>query len=112
MILYLTIFSSILFLFYGLQCLFTKQRMEEFERYDLFKFRKLIGILETLGGAGLIIGYYFSQTIFLVASGGLTALLMAAVYTRLKAKDPFIQLIPALGLLIVNAAIFTLYLLT
>jgi hypothetical protein len=75
--------------------------VEEFKRYKMEKFRKLTGYLEVLGGSGLLIGLYFSPIYFL-SSAGLFLLMLLGVVTRIRVRDPFLEMIPAILLLIIN----------
>lgn len=103
MLLILTIISAALFIFYGLLCITTQHMVKEFERYGVAKFRDLVGYLELLGGLGQIVGYFYSFPLYVFASTGLTLLMLMAVVLRVKLKDPLIQIIPAAGLLLINA---------
>jgi len=44
------------FAIYGAQCLFSASMQAEFIRFGLERFRVLTGILEVLGGVGLLVG--------------------------------------------------------
>ena len=105
MFFFITIFSSIIFLIYGLLCLFTNHMSEEFKRYGLSQFRLLVGTLELLGGLGLIVGYYYHDYIFLLSSVGLSLLMLLGVGVRLKIKDEMINIFPAFILMILNIVI-------
>ena len=105
MLLLISICSSILFIFYGFLCVFSQKMVTEFERYGLARFRVLVGLLEIFGSIGLIVGYFFSPAIQLVSSVGLTILMILAVQLRVRLKDPFIEILPAFGLMIINGMI-------
>ena len=98
----LNLVSAIPFFLYGLHCLFSKKMVLEFERYGLAKFRVLTGILEISGALGQIIGLWVPQ-ISLLASLGLTLLMICGVGARWRIKDPIICFIPAVALGLVNA---------
>ena len=97
----LTFVSAVIFIFYGVLCLSTNHMMKEFQRYGLSKYRRLTGVLELLGGIGLIVGLEF-PLILTVSSGGLGTLMFLGGMTRMRVKDPIIELIPALILMVVN----------
>lgn len=78
---------------------------EEFKRYNLERFRTLTGFLELLGGFGSIIGLYIGP-IFFISTGGLSLLMFLGVITRLKVKDSFFQIFPALTLMLLNIYLF------
>lgn len=76
----------------------------EFKRYGLSRFRMLTGILELLGGLGLLLGQY-SPLLLLVSSSGLSLLMFLGLIVRIKTKDSLIQTLPALILMIINLKI-------
>ncbi len=97
----LTFVSAVIFIFYGVLCLSTDHMMKEFQRYGLAKYRRLTGVLELLGGIGLIVGLE-SRLLLTVSSGGLATLMFLGGMSRLRVKDPKIELIPALILMVLN----------
>jgi uncharacterized membrane protein YphA (DoxX/SURF4 family) len=94
-VLFLSMFVAVSFIVYGLLCLTSKYMKSEFQRYGLAKYKNLTGILEILGGVGILIGLWHRQ-IFLVSSFGLTILMILGVITRTRIKDSFIQTLPAI----------------
>lgn len=102
---YLILISSILFLGYGCLVLSTDHMCQEFERYGLSKFRTLTGVLELLGGFGSLVGILY-PAILLLSAGGLSLLMFLGCLTRIKARDPWVQIIPALVLMVLNGFIF------
>ena len=96
--------SISLFLYYGLACLFADGMVEEFKRYGLPHFRKLIGALEVAGAAGLLAGYLAPTLSFLSASG-LSVLMLLGLAVRVKVRDSFFEMVPAAVLLLLNAFI-------
>ncbi len=66
----LVIFSGISFVTYGALLFISPVMQNEFKRFELERFTKLIGLLELLGGVGLLVGLKY-QFILLIASGGL-----------------------------------------
>lgn len=97
--------SAISFIFYGLLCLLTDHMKAEFSRYGLSQFRELTGVLELVGGIGLLVGKYYSPSILILSSAGLSLLMFLGVIVRLKTKDPILQIIPAFVLMLVNIQI-------
>lgn len=74
----------------------------EFVRYGYDRHRVLIGGLQLLGAAGLVLGLIIP--IFgALAAGGLAAQMLAAVIVRIKIHDSLLQMTPALAYLLVNA---------
>jgi hypothetical protein len=96
--------SAIAFIFYGLLILVTDHMKIEFRRYGLSQFRMLTGALELLGGAGLLLGFYYLPLLILSA-GGLALLMLLGVIVRLKTRDPLDEIIPAFILMLMNIAI-------
>lgn len=89
------------FLYYGLAVLFTGAMVDEFARYGLPQFRKLTGVLEVLGAAGLIAGY-FIPGLTAAASGGLALLMLLGVIVRFRSGDSASQALQAFAMLLVN----------
>lgn len=78
---------------------------EEFKRYDLERFRLLTGILEVAGGLGILVGFVFNP-LYLFSTLGLGLLMGLGLLARIRAKDPVIQMVPALALMIINFWLF------
>lgn len=97
--------SSLSFLVYGALCVFSDHMKNEFTRYGLLKFRRLVGVLELCGGLGLLVGLLF-KPILLLSAAGLSVLMTLGIGTRLRVRDRPIEIIPAVALLWVNLAIF------
>ena len=91
----ITWFSSLAFIYFGMNCFYSDFIIAEFIRYDLPSYRKLTGILQLLGATGLLIGLYFSPILLLLASIGLCLLMLAGFIVRLKINDNFIQSSPS-----------------
>ncbi len=92
------------FLYYGLAVLFTDAMVNEFNRYGLPQFRKLVGVLEVIGAAGLIAGY-FVPGLTAAASGGLALMMAAGVAVRFRSGDSVGQALQAFAMLVLNAFI-------
>ena len=97
----LIIFLAISFLFYGFSCLFTQHMIDEFNRYGVPQFRRLIGALEVSGGVGLLVGY-FVPFIQILAACGLALLMLCGCLLRIKIRDSLIQILPAFTFLLVS----------
>lgn len=102
----LIVLNSLIFISYGLLCLFTKHMEGEFKRYGLSKFRLLTGLLELLGGLGTLVGFYYYRPLFLLSSGGLALLMALGLIIRIKLKDPLVQAFPAFILCGLNLYLF------
>lgn len=106
----LIIGCAISFLYYGITFFTNSGMEEEFVRYNLDKFRKLIGCLQLSGGTGLLVGL-LSPPVLITASGGLALLMLIGFGVRVKMKDGFLQSLPSFIFMILNCYIcmVTLY---
>ena len=100
------LFSAFSFLFFGWACLFTAQMKSEFSRYGLASFRRIVGVLQLLGGLGLLIGNLNLPLLQLIAATGLCVLMFLGFLIRVKIKDSFLQAVPSLSYALLNAYIF------
>ena len=78
---------------------------EEFERYDFAKFRSLIGVLQLLGGIGLLIGMIWNP-ILIVSAAGLSLLMLIGFGVRIKMKDGLLESLPSFIFMLINGYIF------
>ncbi|MGB3592060.1 MAG: DoxX family protein [Nonlabens sp.] len=97
--------SSISFIAYVISYFVMPKMKSEFKRFGLAKFGLPVIILQFLGAFGLIAGMWY-RPLLLVASGGLTLLMVLGVYTRFRVKDPFLIALPAIIFTLLNAYIF------
>jgi uncharacterized membrane protein YphA (DoxX/SURF4 family) len=96
--------SIVSFGFYGISC-FSSERMRlEFERYKVPQMRQLTGVLQIAGALGIVVGYWF-RPILALSAGGLMLMMVYAVITRFKIRDPLYAAIPAFSLALLNAYI-------
>jgi hypothetical protein len=107
----LTWFSSIAFIYFGINCFYSEFIIAEFKRYQLPEYRKLTGILQILGAMGSLIGLYFYPGLLILASTGLFLLMLAGFVVRLKIKDNFVNSSPSFTFAALNLfiAIKTFY---
>ncbi|MBT8323699.1 MAG: DoxX family protein [Winogradskyella sp.] len=98
-----SIFSGVVFLFYGINCFRSEFLKSEFVRFGLANFRKLTGALQILGGSALLLGLYTSNLLAFLAATGLSLLMALGFALRLKLKDSFIETAPSLLLAMLNA---------
>ena len=75
---------------------------QEYARYGLAKFRRLVGALQLLGAIGLLVGLHYSWA-GQAAAGGLSVLMMLGVGVRIKIKDTLLQTLPAFAYMVLNA---------
>jgi hypothetical protein len=93
--------SIMAFLIYGSSCLLSDGMAAEFERFGLSRFRRLTGGLEVLGAFGLMAGYFLPWLV-IVASGGLSLLMILGIITRIRIRDSWTAMLPAFVLLLIN----------
>ena len=89
------------FVSYGINCLISPDMEREFLRYGFAILRVLTAWLEIFGGADLIAGLLWPFD-FWVSSGGLSILMLGAVYTRVGTGDRIHLWMLALILLFLN----------
>lgn len=97
-----TFFSGISFLGFGLSCLTSSYMKSEFIRYGHDGERDLTGILQMLGGLGLVIGYYISPLLAASAATGLCLMMSYGVRVRIKIGDSLLQTMPAFFYAVLN----------
>jgi uncharacterized membrane protein len=96
------ILNALFFLFYGVQCLVSDYMIAEFRRFGLpDSQRRLTGVLQILGAAGLLVGLHI-PAIGLLSATGLLLMMLAAFGVRMKIKDNFIQSLPSIVFMVVN----------
>lgn len=101
----LILFSGVSFIVYGI-IFFTSIKMkDEFKRFGLEKFTMLTGILELLGGVGMLVGLKI-QIVLLISSGGLALLMLLGFGVRIKMKDGFWLSFPSLFFMLINSYLF------
>lgn len=96
--------SILLFLYYGLLCLFAKGMADDFERFGIPRLRRPTGVLEILGALGLAVGYGL-PVVAASSAAGLAILMLAAIAARVKARDTLVSMLPAAFLFCTNAFI-------
>ena len=97
----LTCFSAAAFLVYGVLCLTSMSMVDDFRRFGLEHLRMLTGLLEVLGGTGLLVGLRWRPAL-LFASGGLALLMLIAFAVRLRMKDSFLLSLPSALFMLLN----------
>ncbi len=94
--------NAFFFLLYGIQSLNSDWMIQEFKRFGMTdQQRKLTGILQILGSAGLLTGFIFPVIGFLAAVG-FTFMMLVAFIVRIKIKDSIIQSLPSLIFMMMN----------
>lgn len=101
----LVLFSSVSFIIYGSLLLVSAKMQNEFKRFELEKFTTLTGVLELLGGIGLLVGLKFGF-ILLISSGGLALLMLLGFGVRINVKDSLWLSFPSFFFMVLNLFIF------
>ena len=89
------------FLFYGIACLRSPKLEVEFARYQLARWRVLVGWLEIAGALGLLAGQFF-PFLRVAAAAGLVLLMICGLWARWRVRDPWYAMAPAFVLGVVN----------
>ena len=93
------------FLGFGLACLLTDSMAADFERFGLAPYRALVGVLQTLGALGLLLGTRFRRLVA-PSAAGLALLMAGGVLVRIRAGDDLVAMAPAALFLAANVAVF------
>ena len=101
----LILISALSFFYFGLNSLFSKKMLVEYNRWGFAKYRQIIGSLQFLASFGLVAGLYFKYLVSIV-SFLLFVMMVFAVFTRIKVNDSFIETLPAIMYAILNLFIF------
>jgi len=104
----LALVSGLSFLRYGVEILSRPRLEEEFSRYGLTEFRSLVGVLEVLGGVGVLVGLVFAP-LGALAALGLSALMLLGLVVRIRLGDAPRLMLPAALLCLLNAALVVLF---
>jgi uncharacterized membrane protein YphA (DoxX/SURF4 family) len=96
------------FFCYGTACLALPRMRAEFTRYRLPQLRVFTGVLQLAAGAGLVLGYAYPLCA-LLASLGLSVMMIVALCVRVKIKDPLSGFLQAFACFLLNAFIFQGY---
>jgi uncharacterized membrane protein YphA (DoxX/SURF4 family) len=105
----LALVSGLSFLYYGSKVLFRTASRGEFERYGMPAVRQLVGVLEVLGGTGVILGLAVAP-LGALAAAGLTALMVLGLIVRVRIHDALRLMVPAASLGALNAVLVVLFL--
>lgn len=103
----LVLFSGVSFLIYGIGSFNSRRMTSEYKRWGYEDYRYLIGGFQFIGGLGLLIGLAIDHFL-LISSTGLTIMMIIAVSVRIKIKDSFKMMLPAIIYTIINGIIFYL----
>ncbi len=106
----LALVSGVSFLLYGLGVVRAGKMKDEFDRYGLApSTRLLVGVLELLGAAGVLLGLAVPP-LGAAAAAGLCTLMLLGVGVRVRVGDPVARMVPAASLAVVNGVLAVLFL--
>ena len=97
----LTCFSAFVFLVFGILCLCTYSMLSDFHRFGLDGLRIPIGVLELLGGFGLLIDMEW-PALLVLSSVALTLLMLIAFGIRMRMGDRTAVSIPSFFFVLLN----------
>ena len=84
-----------------------KNIIQEFEQYNLPSWlRDMVGIFKLSFAIMLLIGI-FDERFKIIGAGGLSLLMIAALITHLRVKNPIYKALPAITLLSISIIIFS-----
>ena len=92
---------GISFIFFGILCWNSLPVVSDFQRFGLERVRVLTGILEILGGVGLLVGLRWRPALVL-SSGGLAIMMLVAFAVRLRVRDSVAQSLPSFLFMLAN----------
>ena len=101
----LILFSSISFVIYSLNSIFSKRMISEFSRWGVGNLRILVASFQMFGGIGLLLGMYNIWLLCLV-SFFLTLMMIIAIIIRIRVRDSFLLTVPALMYALLSFIIF------
>jgi hypothetical protein len=96
------VISAVCFGWYGLACFFSKNMVEEFDRWRVPTLRILTGGLQVAAALGILLGHFFYRPILILSAGGLAAMMFCALLARIRIRDKVTNAIPAFSLMLLN----------
>ena len=98
-------FSAISFIVYGINSFFSRRMISEYQRWGFGNQRIILCCCQLLGGLGLLVGLSI-PILLTVASFLLMCMMPVAVFVRLRIRDRFLKMVPALLYVILTLIIF------
>ena len=100
----LTLLLGTSFVAYGINSFISKRMKKEFKRWGLESKRKTIACCQLVGGTGLLFGLEWN-TILILSSAFLGAMMLVAIGVRIKVKDDISDILPAFAYLVLSVMI-------
>jgi uncharacterized membrane protein YphA (DoxX/SURF4 family) len=101
----LTCLSGAAFLVYGVLCFCSSSMGNDFHRFGMDNLRIPTGLLELLGGSGLLIGLKWAPA-QRISSAGLTLLMLIAFSIRMRMRDSISVSLPSFLFMLLNLYLF------
>ena len=98
------LFISFSFLFYALYAIFSKKMKAEFSRWGFQKYRILISCIQFSSGFSLLLSFFYPFLV-IYCSSIFFIMMLGAFFVRIRIKDSFLDTLPALLYLFLNAII-------
>lgn len=97
----LIVFSSLSFFVYGITYFTSSKMKDEFVRFGMEKKGIFVAILQITGASGLLVGL-ISDLILIISALGFVLMMFFGISVRVKIKDSFSAMLPALFFLLLN----------
>ncbi len=97
----LSCLSGAAFVIYGVLCFYSTSMANDFHRFGLDDLRVLTGILELLGGTGLLMGLKWPSALW-ISAAGLALLMLIAFCIRMRMHDGVVVSAPSFTLMLIN----------
>lgn len=101
---FITAFTGISFVVYGINSFISKRMIREFKRWGLADKRKIIGVCQCIGGLGLLVGFEYDATI-IMSSIFIIIMMLVAILVRIQIRDNISDILPAIAYMLLCAII-------
>lgn len=101
---FITAFTGISFIVYGINSFISKRMIREFKRWGLADKRKIIGVCQCIGGLGLLVGFEYDATI-IISSLFIIIMMLVAILVRIQIRDNISDILPAIAYMLLCAII-------
>ncbi|WP_420319144.1 DoxX family protein [Ekhidna sp.] len=103
---WIAVVTALAFFYYGIMCLFSDLMVAEFLRFGLTDQKRIMtSIFQLLGAIGIIVGIQFPFA-GLIATMGLSFLMLLGFIIRVRMGDSAKQSIPSFAFMLINAHLF------
>jgi uncharacterized membrane protein YphA (DoxX/SURF4 family) len=102
-------FVGISFITYGINSFISKRMIREFKRWGLADKRKIIGICQFIGGAGILLGFEYGIA-NIISAIFIIIMMLVAIFVRIQIKDNISDILPAISYILLCFIIIYLHL--